>query len=503
MTPNNGNSVSLIRKAIILLTVLIVLVVLLLIFQFTDIAFRVWDRLQHTSPGFLIFYLIIISLIAAAGAGLIWKIWTVGRNRKSGKTPAAERKRVSLEELQARAAAARAQGLDTSAIDAEIEAIAAEPQELELAFFGKISTGKSSLIQTLLPHATIDTSIIGGSTATIERYHYENPRGLSLTLLDMPGTHQAGADGTLDQEVMNAARRVHIVAYVIDQDLTESDMISILRLHAFEKPMLVILNKTNLYNAAELDELKTRIRARLPEGVAFITSASAHRQSVRRLNPDGSTAWQEREAPGEVSALLQQLAQMTAERGTLTARNRDALISLADETLTQRLNHYRRERGEAMVKSYARKAMLGGVAAVGPGTDVLIQGYLGMDMLKHLTKLYDVPTRDIDLQTLVEAASSKVKTHLTVILALAGNVCKAFPGVGTVIGGASHAVAYGLIFESLGRATLQALEHSSRDALNTQNIMQNFEEQLHHDLETRAQSLVRLALGSREKNRQS
>ena len=85
MTPNNGNSVSLIRKAIILLTVLIVLVVFLIIFQFTDIAFRVWDRLQHTSPGFLVFYLIIISLIAAAGAGLIWKIWTVGRNRKNGK----------------------------------------------------------------------------------------------------------------------------------------------------------------------------------------------------------------------------------------------------------------------------------------------------------------------------------------------------------------------------------------------------------------------------------
>ena len=107
MTPNNGNSVSLIRKAIILLTVLIVLVVFLIIFQFTDIAFRVWDRLQHTSPGFLVVYHIIRSLIAAAGAGLIWKIWTVGRNRKNGKAPAAERKRVSLEEMQARAAAAR------------------------------------------------------------------------------------------------------------------------------------------------------------------------------------------------------------------------------------------------------------------------------------------------------------------------------------------------------------------------------------------------------------
>ena len=502
MTQNN-HSVSLIRKAIILLTVLIVLVVFLLIFQFTDIAFRVWDRLQHTSPGFIAFYLVAISLIAAAGALLIWKIWTVGRRRRKGSdnsTP--ERKRISLEELQARAAAARAQGLDTSAIDAEIEAIAAEPQELELAFFGKISTGKSSLIQTLLPNATIDTSIIGGSTTAIERYHYENTRGLSLTLLDMPGTHQAGADGTLDQEVMTAARRVHIVAYVIDQDLTESDIISILRLHAFDKPMLVILNKTNRYSTAELDELKTRIRSRLPEGVAFITAASAYRQPLRRQQPDGSAVWEEREQPGDVTALLQKLAQMAAERGTLTARNRDALISLANENLSQRLNHYRRERGEAMVKSYARKAMLGGVAAVGPGTDVIIQGYLGMDMLKNLTKLYNIPARDIDLQTLVEAASSKVKTHLTVILALAGNVCKAFPGVGTVIGGASHAVAYGLIFESLGRATLQTLERGS-DAFNTQHIMQHFEEQLKNDLETRAQSLVRLALNSREKSRQS
>ena len=96
MTPNNGNSVSLIRKAIILLTVLIVLVVFLIIFQFTDIAFRVWDRLQHTSPGFLVFYLIIISLIAAAGAGLIWKSGRSGAPQ-SGKAPAAERKRVSLE----------------------------------------------------------------------------------------------------------------------------------------------------------------------------------------------------------------------------------------------------------------------------------------------------------------------------------------------------------------------------------------------------------------------
>ncbi|MDO4642455.1 MAG: 50S ribosome-binding GTPase [Cardiobacteriaceae bacterium] len=494
-----NNSISLLRKLFVLLTVLIVLVVFLIIFQFTDIAFRVWDRLQHTSPVFLIFYLVVVLLIAAIGAGLIWKIWTIGRNRKNALPSAPEKKRHSLETLQARAAAARAQGMDVSAIEAELEGLGVEPQELDLAFFGKISTGKSSLIQTLLPNASLDISIIGGSTTAIERYHYENAQGLSLTLLDMPGTHQAGADDNLDHEVMKAARRVHIVAYVIDQDITESDMGAIRRLYDFEKPMLVILNKSNLYNHTELEALQARIRSRLPDDITFITCASAYPQTVRRIMPDGSAVWEERYAGGDVTALLQCLAEMTAERGTLTARNRDALLSLADENLSHHLTMYRRERGEAMVKGYARKAMLGGVAAVGPGTDVLIQGYLGMDMLKALTKLYDVPARDIDLQTLVDAAGSRVKSHLTVILALAGNVCKAFPGIGTVIGGASHAVAYGLIFESLGRATLQALESSSKEAFSTQNIMQNFEEQLHHDLEKRAQGLVRFALGGREK----
>ena len=143
----NNNSVSLIRKAIILLTVLIVLVVFLIIFQFTDIAFRVWDRIQHTPPAFIAIYLTIVALIAAIGLGLIWKIWTVGRKRRGQGTTAAEKKRHTLEELQARAAAARAQGVDVSAIEAELAAIEAEPQELELAFFGKINlTDRKSVV---------------------------------------------------------------------------------------------------------------------------------------------------------------------------------------------------------------------------------------------------------------------------------------------------------------------------------------------------------------------
>ena len=97
------------------------------------------------------------------------------------------------------------------------------------------------------------------------------------------------------------------------------------------------------------------------------------------------------------------------------------------------------------------------------------------------------------VQHLVEEAGGRVRTQLTMILALTGNVCKAFPGLGTVLGGASHAIAYGLIFESLGHAALAALERAD-GSVSAQSIMNYFESELQHDLEKRARNLVRSVL---------
>ncbi|MDO5090533.1 MAG: GTPase domain-containing protein [Cardiobacteriaceae bacterium] len=482
-----NNASSILRKLVILLTTLIILVVLLIIFQFTDVAFRVWDRLQQTPGAFLAVYIAGIALIAAAGAGLIFRLWTMGRGKRAEKRAQAP---LTLETVRERAEAARAQGVDIAAIEADLAALAAPDAAatLEVAFFGKISTGKSSLIRTLLPDAHVETSIIGGSTASTQRYSYDT-ENLTLTLLDMPGTHQAQQLASQEDGLMQIVRRVHLVVYVLDQDITDSDARAIASLADFGKPLIVALNKANRYRDADLAALKARIQSRLPEDARFVSVASAYPQEVQRVQADGSTQRDIRLYRGDVSELLTAFADLGARRADLSRAQQQALLTLASDNLSLALRDYRRERGEAMVKAYARKAMLGGVAAVGPGTDILIQGYLGMDMVKALTRLYDVPVRDVDVQHLIEEAGGKVKSQLTLILALTGNICKAFPGLGTVLGGASHAVAYGLIFESLGRAALAALERSDGQ-LTTQSIMKHFEDELQHDLEKRAKNLV-------------
>lgn len=484
------NSVRLLRRILILLTLGVVLSVLLLIFQFTDIAFRVWDRLERTPAVFLVIYLLTIMVIAALGLFLIYKIWRLGR------VPRAEPPRKapprSVERVREKLRQARAQGVDVADDLDEIQA-KATPVNLEVAFFGKIGTGKSALIQTLLPHARIDISVIGGATVRVTRYRYRMPTGVSLVLLDMPGTHQAQTVARLDEAVMESARRAHIICYVLDQDITASDRESIALLDHFAKPMIVVLNKTDRYDAAQRRTLSARIRSRIPAAARLVLVTSAHKRMVRRTRTDGGREIEERLGGGEVRALLEAFADLENRRGELAAAQRRALIDLADDSLDKRLDVLRREKGRALVKAYSRKAMLGGVAAVGPGTDVLIQGYLGVDMLKSLCRLHEIPAREIDLHTLVEAATGKVKTRMTVLLALAGNVCKAFPGMGTILGGTAHAVAYGLIFESLGNATRHALEHANQ-GVTPETILEHFEKELHHDLEKRAISLAQTVI---------
>lgn len=488
-SPNSG----LLRKLLVAAVVLVVLVIFLLLFQFTDVAFRVWERLRATNGFFLTVYLLGVALIAGGGALLAWKIWTVGRpKRKKKPTAGAPGGSASaphpaqMAALRQKVETAKAQGLDVAHIEADLASVVTPPLQLEVAFFGKISTGKSSLIKTLIPEAEVNLSIVGGSTSRFQRYEYRD-ENLDLVLLDMPGTQQVEALLGQEEEIVRMARRVHLIAYVLDQDMTQTDRDALDQLQALDKPLLLVLNKSSRYSAEELAQLRGRLRERLPT-VPLVCTDSLHWQKRRKLKADGSQEWLEKLGGGDVSELLEALVRFSAQREQLSQKQRAALLHLAEENLTAAVHSFRRAKAEALVKSTAHKAMLGGVAAVGPGTDVIIQGYLGVNLFQALARIYDISVRDMDAQVLIDQATQKASTKWTLTLALAGNICKAFPGIGTVLGGASHALAYGLIFESLGKACIDALEAGAYDR---EHVLASFEQELGHDLENRAKILLK------------
>ncbi|MFN3786356.1 MAG: GTP-binding protein, partial [Thiothrix sp.] len=78
------------------------------------------------------------------------------------------------------------------------------------------------------------------------------------------------------------------------------------------------------------------------------------------------------------------------------------------------------------------------------------------------------------------------------LLAVAGNGLKAFPGIGTVAGGLVHAVAYGIIFDTLGHAVARTL--AERGKLKAATAATTFQEMLSGNLEERTKTFARLVI---------
>jgi len=113
--------------------------------------------------------------------------------------------------------------------------------------------------------------------------------------------------------------------------------------------------------------------------------------------------------------------------------------------LSKAKQDHRNKEAEKIIKSSTKKAVFGALASVSPGSDLVIQGVLGTQMVKGLCGLYDVPVRQLDIDNLLDFSTDQMKKSVPLLLAVAGNGMKAFPGIGTLTGGFTHAIAYGLI----------------------------------------------------------
>lgn len=470
----------------------------------TESAFAVWDRLRAAPRWLFYFY---VSAIVTAVLASAWVIWRLLRPSRTAKAAPAT-KRVTEDELQSRLAAAEAAGLEVGDVRRELDSLGQRRSagRVYVALFGDISTGKSALIRALVPDAAPHVDVRGGSTRNIQHYKWLSPVGDELILADVPGTNEPG--GVLEAAAREEAQRSHVVVYVCDADLTRDQFASLEALRKLGKPVVLALNKSDRYATAELEALRERLLARASgnagdlETMEVVFVAAGGIEQAITVTPDGSEKAIERAREPEVAALLAALQRrLDHDPAALETLRDSAVFLLAARKLDAVEAHYRRGKARELVKSYTRKAVIGALAAVTPGTDVLIQGFLGTSLVRELCALYNAPARGLDIQQFLDLSQSKAGKAFPILLAVAGNGFKAFPGIGTVAGGLMHAVAYGLIFDALGASLIDTLE--VRGELKPAPAAARFEENLHEDLSGRARALVKVALAANEKRERS
>ncbi|MGY3040036.1 GTP-binding protein EngB required for normal cell division [Rhodanobacter sp. TND4EL1] len=441
------------RRLRLLFTALALAALLWLLFAAAERALALAQRFL-TLPTWLQWTLGSALLIfAAAGVSVLW--WLLRPRRKRRPVPAPDRGT-----LEQRIHQLREHGADTGALAAELGELDRRraTARVYVALFGEISTGKSSLIRALAPQAQVASDARGGTTRMVDHYDGLLPDGRTLVLADVPGSRESGGEAH-EALARDEALRAHAVVYLCAGDLNRGQVDELHWLADFGKPLLLVLNKADQWSDQEQSQLLERLRTRargIASAVLAISAGGVER--YQRQLADGSNESVERQRKPAIEPLLQALERLSAPgaEGLENLRENAVLAGLHERTGTLE-SRTRAEQAERIVRKYARRAIVGALAAVAPGSDLVIQGVLATGLTRALAELYGVKVSDVQIEDFVQQAKLTLRTGSSIVLAVAGNALKAFPGLGTLGGGVLHAFAYALIFDSMGRALAASL----------------------------------------------
>lgn len=273
---------------------------------------------------------------------------------------------------------------------------------IEIVVFGEISTGKSALINALIGREVTSVDVQGGWTrevwgATWDGCGYRVP-GLEqseVVLVDTPGINEV--QGTDRRQIAeDAARRADLLLFVTDSDLNEVEYAALLELAAVQKPMLVVLNKRDLYSAADRQRLLAVLRSERLLGMVpaedFVWTAAQPRPAEFIWEQaDGSERTEWREPPADVTDLKARIIEILEREGKgLLALNAAMFAADKSDRVKAVRIELRRRHAQQVIWSFASlKAVVVGVTFV-PLLDILSGFTIDVMMIVALSQVYGI-----------------------------------------------------------------------------------------------------------------
>jgi len=220
------------------------------------------------------------------------------------------RQRLVLSERERSALAPELAGLDR-----QLERLAA--CRLQVAVFGRVGVGKSSLLNALLGEERFATDPAHGCTRLQQQAAWNQPiSGLAgLALIDTPGIDEVAAPAR-HRLAARVALAADLVLFVLDGDLTEPESRALEQMLRLGKPLLLVVNRIDCWPAAEREALLASIRGRLPAAARdldMVAVSAAPRRA--RLRSDGRV--RSEPAAAAIGPLQDRLLALLEDRGRL------------------------------------------------------------------------------------------------------------------------------------------------------------------------------------------
>jgi small GTP-binding protein len=335
-------------------------------------------------------------------------------------------------------------------LEVEIDRLTAMLDKLEqsvvqIAAFGMVGRGKSSILNALVGQEIFATGPLHGVTRSISEANWElTPEQLGNTgrdvqrltlssevgkgkiqLIDTPGIDEVNGE-TREALACQLAKQVDLILFVIAGDMTKIEYEALSRLREAGKPMLLVFNKIDQYPEADREAIYRKIRDERvrellsPDEIIMVAASPLEVQAVR--DSHGKQKIQRDRGKPQVEELKLKILELLHREGkSLVALN---TMLYADEVNEHLLERKLAIRDEAANQLIYRGTMVKAVAvALNPvmAIDLLTGAVVDVAIIISLSRLYGIPmTRSAAIALLQKIAVSMTGISASELLATLG-----------------------------------------------------------------------------------
>lgn len=325
-----------------------------------------------------------------------------------------------------------------------------EHGHLHLAVFGRVSVGKSAVLNALMGERRFSTSPLHGETRTSEFGQWREFHEGNVYLIDTPGINEVDGESR-EQLAREVASRSDLVLFVVDGDLTDTETDALQSVAAQHRPILLVLNKADHYTREEreflLKSLKHHSQGLVDPQNVVTAAADPALQLVIRVDESGNETETERRPAPDMAAVKDRLWEiLEAEGSTLAALNASLFAGELSDQVGQRLLAARRTLGQKVIRTYCiGKGVAVAINPV-PVADLMAAALVDISMLTHLSKLYGLPLSRSEAGGLIKTIGAQMLLLMGTVWAVHFVSSALKLGTGglsaVVTGGAQGAVAY-------------------------------------------------------------
>lgn len=320
-----------------------------------------------------------------------------------------------------------------------------EHGHLHIAVFGRVSVGKSALLNALLGEQRFAVSALHGETRHSDMAAWCEVEASGVFLIDTPGINEISGEER-ERMAEDVASRADLVLFVVDSDLTQTELQSMQKLSLLNRPLVVVLNKADRYTTDEQELLLGSLQEKLAGIVSneYIVATAARPAERIYLQEDEQGQEQEirRTPQADVMGLTDTLWMLIEKEGmALSALNASLFAGQLSDEVAERVVAIRQEVAERVIRGYCLGKGIAVAVNPIPVADLVAALALDASMVVHLARVYGMSVTRGEAGQLIKTIGSQMALLMATVWSvnLAASALKASSaGLSTVVTAAAQ-----------------------------------------------------------------